>query len=156
MDRLPREGNGWSYKYARRQWDLVDRQDLQYRFLNAFDNAMVELVSHIHNFQSKSIQKLWEKDDDQILAFMRGEYIFVFNFNPFKSFSDYGILAPAGSYTTVLSSDNPAFGGFGNVDETVTHFTVPDPLYEPAGLGRLMLYLPARTAIVLRKRRTRK
>ena len=153
---FPREGNGWRYKYARRQWDLVDRQDLQYRFLNAFDNAMVELVSHIHNFQSKSIQKLWEKDDDQILAFMRGEYIFVFNFNPFKSFSDYGILAPAGSYTTVLSSDNPAFGGFGNVDETVTHFTVPDPLYEPAGLGRLMLYLPARTAIVLRKRRTRK
>ncbi len=153
---FPREGNGWSYKYARRQWDLVDRQDLQYRFLNAFDNAMVELVSHIHNFQSKSIQKLWEKDDDQILAFMRGEYIFVFNFNPFKSFSDYGILAPAGSYTTVLSSDNPAFGGFGNVDETVTHFTVPDPLYDPAGLGRLMLYLPARTAIVLRKRRTRK
>ena len=50
---FPREGNGWSYKYARRQWDLVDRQDLQYRFLNAFDNAMVELVSHIHNFQSK-------------------------------------------------------------------------------------------------------
>ena len=153
---FPAEGNGWSYKYARRQWDLVDRRDLQYRFLNAFDNAMVELVSHIHNFQSKSIQKLWEKDDDRILAFMRGEYIFVFNFNPFKSFSDYGILAPAGSYTTVLSSDNPAFGGFGNVDETVTHFTVPDPLYEPAGLGRLMLYLPARTAIVLRKRRTRK
>ena len=153
---FPREGNGWSYKYARRQWDLVDRQDLQYRFLNAFDNAMVELVSHIHNFQAKPIQKLWEKDDDQILAFMRGEYVFVFNFNPFKSFNDYGILAPAGSYTTVLSSDNPAFGGFGNVDESVTHFTVPDPLYEPAGLGRLMLYLPARTAIVLRKRRTRK
>ena len=153
---FPREGNGWSYKYARRPWDLVDRQDLQYRFLNAFDNAMVELVSHIHNFQAKPIQKLWEKDDDQILAFMRGEYVFVFNFNPFKSFNDYGILAPAGSYTTVLSSDNPDFGGFGNVDESVTHFTVPDPLYEPAGLGRLMLYLPARTAIVLRKRRTRK
>jgi len=153
---FPREGNGWSYKYARRQWDLVDRQDLQYRFLNAFDNAMVELVSHIHNFQAKPIQKLWEKDDDQILAFMRGEYVFVFNFNPFKSFNDYGILAPAGSYTTVLSSDNPDFGGFGNVDESVTHFTVPDPLYDPAGLGRLMLYLPARTAIVLRKRRTRK
>ena len=153
---FPREGNGWSYIYARRQWDLVDRQDLQYRFLNAFDNAMVELVSHIHNFQAKPIQKLWEKDDDQILAFMRGEYVFVFNFNPFKSFNDYGILAPAGSYTTVLSSDNPDFGGFGNVDESVTHFTVPDPLYEPAGLGRLMLYLPARTAIVLRKRRTRK
>ncbi len=153
---FPREGNGWSYKYARRQWDLVDRQDLQYRFLNAFDNAMIELVSHVHNFQAKPIQKLWEKDDDQVLAFMRGDYVFVFNFSPFKSFDGYGILAPAGSYVSALSSDNPAFGGFGNVDETVTHFTVPDPLYEPAGLGRLMLYLPARTAIVLRRRRTRK
>ena len=153
---FPRQGNGWSYKYARRQWDLVDRQDLQYRFLNAFDNAMIELVSHIHNFQAKPIQKLWEKDDDQILAFMRGEYVFVFNFSPSKSFNDYGILAPAGSYITVLSSDNPSFGGFGNVDETVTHFTVPDPLYEPASLGRLMLYLPARTGIVLRKRRSRR
>ena len=153
---FPREGNGWSYKYARRQWDLVDRQDLQYRFLNAFDNAMIELVSHVHNFQAKPIQKLWEKDDDQVLAFMRGDYVFVFNFSPFKSYDGYGILAPAGSYVSALSSDNPAFGGFGNVDETVTHFTVPDPLYEPAGLGRLMLYLPARTAIVLRRRRTRK
>ncbi|WP_303641965.1 alpha amylase C-terminal domain-containing protein [uncultured Duncaniella sp.] len=153
---FPREGNGWSYKYARRQWDLVDRQDLQYRFLNAFDNAMVGLVAHVHNFQSKAIQKLWEKDDDQVLAFMRGDYTFVFNFSPFKSYEGYGILAPAGSYVTVLSTDNPGFGGFGNVDESVTHFTVPDPLYTPAGLGRLMLYLPARTAIVLRKRRTRK
>ena len=153
---FPREGNGWSYKYARRQWDLVDRQDLQYRFLNAFDNAMIELVSHVHNFQAKPIQKLWEKDDDQVLAFMRGDYVFVFNFSPFKSYDGYGILAPAGSYVSALSSDNPAFGGFGNVDETVTHFTVPDRLYEPAGLGRLMLYLPARTAIVLRRRRTRK
>ncbi|MBO4943517.1 MAG: alpha amylase C-terminal domain-containing protein [Muribaculaceae bacterium] len=152
---FPRQGNGWSYKYARRQWDLVDREDLQYRFLNAFDNAMIELVSRVHNFQSKGIQKLWEKDDDQVLAFMRGEYVFVFNFSPVKSFSDYGILAPAGSYVTVLSSDNPDFGGFGNIDETVTHFTMPDPLYEPAGLGRLMLYIPARTAFVMRKRRRR-
>jgi len=153
---FPREGNGWSYKYARRQWDLVDRQDLQYRYLNAFDNAMIELVSHVHNFQSKGIQKLWEKDDDQVLAFMRGDYVFVFNFSPFKSYNDYGILAPAGSYVTMLSSDNPDFGGFGNIDESVTHFTVPDPLYSPAGLGRLMLYIPARTAFVLRKRRKRK
>ena len=55
---FPREGNGWSYKYARRQWDLVDREDLKYRFLNAFDNGMVELVSRVHNFQAKPIRKI--------------------------------------------------------------------------------------------------
>ncbi len=153
---FPREGNGWSYKYARRQWDLVDREDLQYRFLNAFDNAMIELVSKRHNFQAKAIQKLWEKDDDQVLAFMRGDLVFVFNFNPSKSFDGYGILAPGGVYSTVLSTDNRAFGGFGNIDEGVEHFTKPDPLYAPFGVERLPLYLPARTALVLRKHPARR
>ena len=153
---FPREGNGWSYKYARRQWDLVDREDLQYRFLNAFDNAMIELVSRRHNFQAKAIQKLWEKDDDQVLAFMRGDLVFVFNFSPTKSYDGYGLLAPGGVYSTVLSTDNPAFGGFGNIDEKVEHFTVPDPLYEPFGVERLPLYLPARTALVLRKHPARR
>ncbi len=148
---FPREGHGWSYKYARRQWDLVDREDLQYRFLNAFDNAMIELVSRRHNFQAKPIQKLWEKDSDQVLAFMRGDLVFVFNFSPDKSYEGYGLLAPGGVYSTVLSTDNPDFGGFGNIDETVEHFTRPDPLYTPAGVERLPLYLPARTAMVLRK-----
>ncbi len=153
---FPREGNGWSYKYARRQWDLVDREDLQYKFLNAFDNAMVELVSDVNNFQALGIEKLWEKDDDQILAFRRGNLVFVFNFNPFKSFSDYGILAPAGSYTVELSSDRPEFGGFGNIDESVKHLTIPDPLYAPTGKEWLKLYLPARSAQVLRLHRSRK
>ena len=82
---------------------------------------------------------------------MRGDLVFVFNFNPSKSFDGYGILAPGGVYSTVLSSDDTAFGGFGNIDTTVEHFTVPDALYEPAGVERLPLYLPARTALVLRK-----
>ena len=152
---FPRQGNGWSHKYARRQWDLVDRQDLQYRFLNAFDNAMIELVSRRHNFQNKAIQKLWEHDGDQVLAFMRGDLVFVFNFSPNKSYNGYGILAPDGVYSPVLSTDNPAFGGFGNTSETVEHFTIEDPLYTPFGMARLPLYLPARTAIVLRKHRNR-
>lgn len=150
---FPREGNGWSYKYARRQWDLVDRRDLQYRFLNAFDNAMISLVSRVHNFQAKPVRKLWEKDSDQVLAFMRGDLVFVFNFSPVNSYDGYGILAPAGCYVPVLSSDDPAFGGFGNIDMATRHFTVPDPLFEPAGVARLPLYLPARTALVLRKKR---
>ena len=148
---FPREGNGWSYKYARRQWGLVDSPDLKYQYLNAFDNAMVELISGVYNFQALPVVKLWEKDDDQILAFSRGDLVFVFNFNPMESFSDYGILTPPGDYHTVLSSDSPAFGGYGNIDETVTHFTESDPLYTPLGVEWLRLYLPARSAMVLRR-----
>ena len=151
---FPREGNGWSYKYARRQWDLVDRQELKYKYLNAFDNAMIELVSSAINFQALSIEKLWEKDDDQVLAFRRGDLVFVFNFSPFKSFTGYGILAPAGKYKVVLSSDDEQFGGFGNIDKTVEHLTQHDDLYAPIGKEWLRMYLPARSAQVLRLDRT--
>lgn len=152
---FPREGNGWSYKYARRQWELVDRDDLKYKYLNTFDNAMVELIGGTYNFQALPVVKLWEKDDDQVLAFRRGNLVFVFNFSPSRSFTDYGVLTEPGEYNVVLSSDSPRFGGYGNIDESVAHFTVPDPLYSPLGLGWLKLYLPARSAQVLKLRRRR-
>ncbi len=150
---FPREGNGWSYKYARRQWSLVDREDLQYKFLNAFDNAMLKLVSEVKDFQALPVEKLWDKDDDQVLGFKRGDLVFVFNFNPFKSFDNYGILAPIGEYEVVLSTDSPAYGGFGNIDEKVKHLTQPDDLYSPRGIEWLKLYLPTRSAQVLRLKR---
>jgi 1,4-alpha-glucan branching enzyme len=149
---FPREGNGWSYKYARRQWDLVDDDKLKYRFLNAFDNAMIEAIKSQDHFTTFTVKKLWEKDDDQVLAFMRGDLVFVFNFSPDRSFSDYGILAPGGKYDEVLSTDEPRFGGFGNATPGVSHFTILDPLYAKAGVEWLKLYIPARSALILRRR----
>lgn len=153
---FPREGNGWSYKYARRQWDLVDREDLKYRFLNAFDNAMLKVIGGKKNFQSQPVEKLWEKDDDQVLAFKRGDLVFVFNFNPIKSFTGYGILAPEGEYSGVMNTDSPEFGGHGNISNDVKHFTHHDELYSKYGVSWLKLYLPARTAQVLRLKIQRK
>lgn len=146
---FPREGNGWSYRYARRQWSLVDREDLKYKFMNRFDNSIVHAAASVSGFQLLPIEKLWDKDDDQVLAFRRGDLLFVFNWNPVKSFSDYGLLAPQGEYETVIDSDAAVFGGFGNNDDSVRHFTSPDPLYAPYGKGWLRLYLPARSAQVL-------
>ena len=80
--------------------------------------------------------------------------MFVFNFNPFKSFTGYGILAPAGKYKVGLSSDDKQFGGFGNIDDNVEHLTQHDELYAPTGKEWLRLYLPARSAQVLRLDRT--
>lgn len=153
---FPREGNGWSYKYARRQWELVDREDLKYKYLGAFDRDFINLIGKKRNFQALPVEKLWDKDDDQVLAFKRGEYVFIFNFNPSKSFTDYGILAPEGEYKIVLNSDNPAYGGFGNVDEKQSHLTQHDELYAEHGLGWLMLYIPSRSALVLKKKRATK
>ena len=148
---FPREGNGWSHKYARRQWSLVDNKQLAYCWLGDFDRAMLKLLSSVRNFQSKDVVEYWHNDGDQVLAFGRGDLVFVFNFNPTRSFSDYGFLVPKGSYKTVLDSDSFEFGGYGRIDDNLEHFTLMDPLYKKARKEWLKLYLPARSAIVLKK-----
>jgi len=147
---FPREGNGWSYKYARRQWNLVDNPNLKYKFLGDFDKAMIHLIGSIKEFQNSKIYKVWDNDNDQILAYRRDKLLFVFNFNPVKSFTGYGFLVPPGKYKVVLNTDSPAFGGFGLIDDSVEHLTIHDPLYESEGKEWLKLYLPARTGVALR------
>ena len=148
---FPREGNGWSYKYARRQWNLVDNMELDYHYLGDFDREMLKVITSIRNFQNKPVQEIWHNDGDQILAFSRGELIFVFNFNPTRSFTDYGFLVPTGSYEVVLNTDAKEFGGNGLADDTVMHMTVFDPMYVSDRKEWLKLYVPARSAVVLKR-----
>ena len=149
---FPREGNGWSHKYARRQWNLVDNQELDYHYLGDFDRAMVNLLKSQKGFNKTAVQEIWHHDGDQILCYMRGDLVFVFNFSPSQSFVDYGFLAPAGSYQVVLNTDDPKFGGNGLTDDSVEHLTNFDPLYKEANKGWLKLYIPARSAMVLKKK----
>jgi 1,4-alpha-glucan branching enzyme len=148
---FPREGNGWSHKYARRQWSLIDNKQLAYSWLGDFDRALMKLIGSVKDYQKKEVVEYWHNDGDQVLAFGRGDLVFVFNFNPVRSFSDYGFLVPRGSYKTVLDSDSIEFGGYGRVDDNVEHFTLTDPLYKKVRKEWLKLYLPARSAMVLKK-----
>ena len=148
---FPREGNGWSHKYARRQWSLIDNKQLAYSWLGDFDRALMKLIGSVKNYQKKDVVEYWHNDGDQVLAFGRGDFVFVFNFNPTRSFSDYGFLVPRGSYKTVLDSDSIEFGGYGRIDDKLEHFTLMDPLYKKVRKEWLKLYLPARSAIVLKK-----
>ena len=149
---FPREGNGWSYKYCRRQWNLVDNPDLDYHFLGDFDKAMLEVLKSEPKFNLTPVQEIWHNDGDQILAFERGNLVFVFNFSPTRSYTDYGFLVKAGAYEVVLNTDAKVFGGNGLADDSVEHFTNFDPLYEKDGKEWLKLYIPARSAVVLRKK----
>ena len=149
---FPREGNGWSHKYARRQWNLVDNEDLDYHFLSDFDRAMIKVVKSEKRFNLTPVEEVWHNDGDQVLAFKRGKLLFVFNFSPTQSFADYGLLVEAGEYEVLLNTDAKDFGGNGLADDNVKHFTNYDPLYEKVGKGWLKLYIPARSAIVLRNK----
>ena len=148
---FPRDGNGWSHKYARRQWNLVDDPILKYQYLGKFDQAMLQLICGVKDFTSSSIQKIWDNDSDQILAYMRKDLVFVFNFNPVKSFTGFGLLTPPGKYKIVLNTDAKQYGGNGLNDDSIEHFTHDDPLYRSANKGWLKLYIPARSALVLKR-----
>lgn len=150
---FPREGNGWSYQYARRQWTLFKNPDLKYKFLNIFDREMVRVIKESRVLDHPWPYVLLKNTGDQVLAFERGDLLFVFNFNPSQSFTDYGIPVHAGKFTILLSSDDSLFGGYGLVDGSLIYFSRP----EPHSTTRYMLkiYIPARTALVFRRLPTR-
>jgi 1,4-alpha-glucan branching enzyme len=147
---FPREGNGWSYQHARRQWSLAEPDYLRYRYLRNFDRDMIHLV------RKKSLlvdapSLLVADEEKKILIFRRRNCIFAFNFNPTASFTDYGFAAPAGKYTITLDTDQREFNGFERVKRGEEHFTVHAKSPNgPQNLDdTLYLYLPSRCALVL-------
>lgn len=148
---FPRQGNDWSYKYARRQWSLMQPDYLRYKYLRAFDKAMLSLA------QSEAIldcvpELLVQDEQKNILIFKRNNCIFALNFNPSESFTDYGFSAPAGKWVDILTTDDSSFDGFGRIGKDV-HLTISQK--NANGNDRysdsLYLYLPSRCAIVLKR-----
>ena len=144
---FPREGNGWSYHYCRRQWSLAMNRDLRYHYLDDFEKAMIAMVRK-YRVVSGHDHQLLVHNGDKVMAYTKGKALFVYNLHPTQSFEGYQIpVAEAGEYKVVMSTDDFAYGGFGRIHhETYTAKVQPD--------GRLgfQLYLPARTAMVLVKK----
>ena len=103
---FPREGNQWSYQYARRQWHLADDNTLRYHQLYLFDEAMIHMINR-YGILKGPPTLCCQNISDQVLAFIREKTVFVFNFNPTKSFYDYAISVPQGHYKIKLNSDHP-------------------------------------------------
>ncbi len=148
---FPREGNGWSHKYARRQWELVDNEELNFKYLNRWDIAENKLIQSVLRFNEAPLIPIWDNRGDHVVAFERRRLLFVFNFDGEKSYTDYGFLVKNGEYDLVLNSDDPEFGGFGNVSADAPYQTQHDPAYEDDGKGWLKLYLPARSVLVFKR-----
>ena len=149
---FPREGNGWSYKHARRQWSLAEPDYLRYRYLRNFDKAMVHLARQEAILDDKP--ELFVQDEEKkILIFKRKNCIFALNFNPTASFADYGFAAPAGKYEAVLNTDENEFDGFSRLKTGEVHFSVSTRSGNGNGKydSTLYLYLPSRCAVVLKK-----
>ena len=148
---FPREGNGWSYFYCRRQWSLADSEDLKYKYMQNFDKEMVEICKKRKVF-TKPAQLLSIDEGKQILAYKRGGLVFAFNFSPTQSYPDLKIKVPAkGDYRVVLSSDDELYGGFERIDNEVIYTA------KKSEDGYFIdIYLPARTSVALAKQRVKK
>jgi 1,4-alpha-glucan branching enzyme len=145
---FPREGNGWSLQYARRQWSLADNTGLRYAGLNRFDAAMLALDEPYNLLEDKFVERLMVHEDRKLLVYRRGPLVFAFNFHPTESYADLRIPVPdPRNYRLLLDTDDPGFEGFGRVAAGVAYPKQNVPME-----GRqqsLMLYLPNRSAQVL-------
>ncbi len=144
---FPREGNNYSFHYARRQWSLVDNPELRYRGLNAFDKAMLDLDIKYNVLTDPFIEQLYVHEENKLLIYRRGPLVFVFNFHPSNSYVDLRIPVPdAADYALILDTDNKSFAGHGRTGDVVYPWQ-----HVPYG-GRnqsIQIYLPNRTAQVL-------
>lgn len=144
---FPREGNGWSYKYARRQWSLVDNERLKYKFMNNFDQEMLHLVSKYMLLNSIPGQQLNMDPANKVIIFERKNLVFVFNFSTHNSIFDYKFKVPQrGAYKIILNSDSNVYGGQGRIDTNMDYITQMQ-----GDDNVLSLYLTNRTALVLEK-----
>lgn len=143
---FPREGNDWSYQYARRQWSLVDEPLLRYQQLDAWDKVMIKLATEHQLLSSPPAVQLHLDPDKKILAYERGGLIFVYSFNPTESFFGFPIYVPkSGSYQIILDSDEKHYGGFERLDPSIN--------YPTDDSQHLQLYIPNRVVIVLERKK---
>ncbi|MBO5667252.1 MAG: alpha amylase C-terminal domain-containing protein, partial [Firmicutes bacterium] len=148
---FPREGNGWSFHYCRRQWSLLENGFLKYQWLGEFDRDMVRLTKRNHMFQQRMGDLRLCRDNDQVIVFYRKGLLFAFNFNPTQSFTGVRVPVPNNAdYEVRLSSDDAAYGG----QDRIAH--IEYKAIEVDGKHYVDLYLPARTAVVLKEGRIRK
>jgi 1,4-alpha-glucan branching enzyme len=148
---FPREGNNWSYHYARRQWHLADDPNLKYQFLACFDRDMIAMARSHHLLDSSDLQLLYEYGDHKMIIFYRAHLLFAFNFHPIESYPDYRFKAPPGTYRLLLTTDDTRYSGHGRLEAGQEHVTLPDK----GSTGKshiLSLYLPSRTGLVLQHR----
>ncbi|KAL7665992.1 1,4-alpha-glucan-branching enzyme [[Candida] zeylanoides] len=150
---FPRVGNGESYAYARRQFNLIEDDLLRYKFLFEFDCSMQRLDTKYGVLQSPQAYVSLKHESDKVIAFERNGLFFVFNFHPTQSYADYKLgIETAGVYQCVLNSDDAKFGGHGRIEELdakgqpIEYWTNNDGWNNRK--NSIMVYIPTRTALV--------
>ena len=144
---FPRLENGWSYKHARRQWSLVDDENLKFGWLNEFDKEMLKCIKKNDIMNAEPAWLMNADEEHKTIVFERNNLIFVFNWGN-ESTPDYEInVKNTGDYEIIFSSDDKDFGGFENIDKKVVF-----PSEAREGQVFMKIYNVSRTAVVYKVR----
>ena len=98
----------------------------------------------IQTVDDPGVHYLTIRQDDHVVSFMRGDLLFIINFSPSQTQTDYVLPAVGGTYRVAHSSDDQHFGGHGRVQQDQRYFTTPGPQGD-----NVRVYLPARSGLVL-------
>ena len=144
---FPREGNGWSFHYCRRQWSLRDNPKLKYERLGQLDEDMVHLAKEANLFDQRMGNLRLIDSTRQVIVFYRSGLLFALNCSPCNSYTDVEISLPdIADYEVAMCSDDAKYGG----NDLVAHMKYPAQV-DKEGNSTIKLYLPARTAVVLKE-----
>lgn len=144
---FPREGNGWSYQYARRQWSLADNGMLKYSQLLRFDNDMIAFAKENKQIGGDN-ENIWVDEQRKLLAYRKDKFIYLFNFSPISSYPSFFLpTREVGQFKCVFSSDRSEYGGQGRIDEQYIYEAKPA---FGQGIG-FEVYTPSRTVAVFEK-----
>ena len=145
---FPREGNGYSYDYAKRKWSILDATYLKYSYLGEFDQAMLKFAKKNKQLGS-TIFRLWLDNDRKVIAFRNKEIIYIFNFHPTNSYESFAIpIHDTGKFRTVLDTDESRFGGLNRISKDYIYTAEK---LECTDYDGIKIYIPSRTAIALEK-----
>ncbi len=141
---FPREGNNWSYHYARRQWSLRDNPNLFYYCLAEFDRDMLTLIKDCDVLADPHPSLIQNDHVNQVISFRRSNLCFIFNFNPTKSFTNYAVNTGPGKFELTMDTDRSTYGGQGRLHSPQKFHST-----SVSGVDCISVYLPTRTAMIL-------
>ena len=108
---------------------------------------MVALAKSSRIFRGRDRQLALD-NDAKTVVYQKGAAIFAFNFHPVNSYDGCFLPMPEpGEYDVVMSTDDFCYGGQGRIWHQ-TYCT-----QQKDGVPGILLYLPSRTAVVLKKKK---
>jgi len=144
---MPRPANGLTKDKSRVCYELADDKGLKYKHLAGFELSLNRSSAACGWLLNSSHTILAEDEENKVLAYARGGCVFVFNFHPSQTLTEYRVEVPmeakvARELIVALDTEDPRFGG--------SNASVLEVKKAPKlNSGALKLTLKPRNAVVL-------